>query len=340
MHSDPYQTYIETLNSGEPYPPFGEIRDLVMQQNGRRKAAFVPFYKYAAVAALFAALGLFVGNHLLSNEPLQNTRITHGSTVTHESNVTHASHATDRPITPYVAVNARKSIAVGQETEKSASEKQNTSITPQHVIVDNASQPTTSQTIITPTAAPSVPATLAHISDQNGIAANHWSGFASGGSTVSSNNASISSIFAAAGVRYLLGGSSSLVVEFRRSSFVVNHSAQSGGFRDTTFSLGGVPYPNTIGSPSLPATTSTSQVNSLDVGYRFDLNPNDMLSPCVEVLAGASTPGFLSSESAGVEYRFANALSLDLSARAEQLFSPQSTPLTALGFEAGIAFEW
>jgi hypothetical protein len=351
MRSDSYQTFIKTLNTSEPYPPFQEIRDLVMQQNGRRKAAFAPFYKYAAVAVLFAALGLFAGSHFLVNDRLPNTRMTH------PSQVTHASHVTDGLTLTNGALN-NKTIASQKGMAQHLSRKQfpttpalatvnqvnipATNATSQHSTMGAATPPSNAnavQAIVTSTVAPSVWTTLAQISDQK-ERANNWSGFISGGSIVSSNSFSANSIFGAAGVRYLVSGSSSLAVELRRSSFVVNHAAQSGGFHDTTFSLGGRSYTNTIGDPSQPATTSTSPINSLDLGYRFDLNPNNVLSPCAEILAGASTSGFLSSEAAGIEYRFANSLSLDVSARAEQLFSSQSNPLTALGFEAGIGFEW
>ncbi len=194
------------------------------------------------------------------------------------------------------------------------------------------------QTITTPTAAPST--TLAQLPDQNGVASRPWSAYFSGGSILPGNSFSTSAIFGAVGLRYRIFGSSSFVVELRRSAFAVNHSAQSGGLRDTTLTVGGTSYPATIGTSSQSATTSMSQVNSLNVGYRFDLSPNDVFSPCAEILTGASTSGFLSSEAAGVEYRFANALWLEVSARAEQLFAPTSGPLTALGFEAGIGFQW
>ncbi len=354
MHSDSYQTFIKTLNAGEAYPPFQEIRDLVMQQPSRRKAGLVPFYKYAAVAALFAALGLLIGNHFLLKDSLPNTQIRHSSQMAHASHVT---PMTDGPTSTNSALN-NKNIASRTGAGENVGGKQflatpalvpiaqqnipaeNT--TPQHSTVDASTPPSNAkamEAVGAPASAPSVPVTLTQISDQK-ERANNWSGFVSGGSIVSSNSFSTNSIFGAAGVRYLVSGSSSLVVELRHSSFVANHAAQSGGFHDTTFSLGGRSYTNTIGDPSQSATSSTSPINSLDLGYRFDLNPNDVFSPTAEILAGASTSGFLSSEAAGIEYRFANALSLDVSARAEQLFSSQSNPLTAFGFEAGIGFEW
>jgi len=150
----------------------------------------------------------------------------------------------------------------------------------------------------------------------------------------------MSSIFGAAGVRYHLSGSHSLIAELRRSSFLVNHPGQTGGFTDSMVTVGGQTTHLTIGGPTQAAATAATSVNSLDLGYRYDLNPDDVFSPCAEVLAGASTSGFLTSEAAGIEYRFATSLSFDLSARAEQLFSPASVPLRALGFEAGIGFEW
>jgi hypothetical protein len=338
MRSDAYQIFVKTLNASEAYPPFQEIHDLVMQQTGRRKAAFAPFYRYAAVAALFAALGLFIGNHFLTNKPLPNARIINGS---------HVTYATDGPTSMNIVILSPKNPAMQGEALKTdiannTSEKQNASATPQHTTVDAATPPSNAnavQAIVTPTVEPSVPATLAQISNQKEMA-NDWSGFVSGGSIVPSSSFSTSSFFGAAGVRYQILGSSSLVVELRHSSFIVNHAAQSGAPRDTTFMIDGHAYSNTIGGSLQAASTATSLINSLDVGYRFDLNPNDVLSPCAEILAGASTSGFLSSEAAGLEYRFANLLSLDVSARAEQLFSPQSVPLTALGFEAGVGFEW
>jgi hypothetical protein len=346
MRSDPYQTYIETLNSGEPYPPFQEIRDLVMQQNGRRKAVIAPFYKYATVVVLFAALGLFIGNHFLANESLPNTQMTHPLQMTHPSQVTYPSHLPDGPVSTNVATHSPKNATIQSEDlqtgiTNNTTEKQNASTTPQHSTVDIAAAPSDTkavQTITTPTVASST--TLAQLSEQNGVALHHWSAYFSGGSILPGNSYSASAIFGAVGVRYRIFGSSSFVIELRRSSFIVNHAAQSGGLRDTTLTVGGASYPATIGSPSQLATSATSQVNSLDVGYRFDLSPNEVLSPCAEVLAGASNVGFLSSEAAGIEYRFANGFSLDASARAEQLFSPPSIPLTVLGFEAGIAFQW
>ncbi len=355
MRSDSYETYIKTLNASEPFPPFGEIRELVMQQEGRRKAAFVPFYKYAAVAVLFAALGVFVGNHFFVNEPLPKAHIIYGSDVTHTSD---ASHVTQGITSTEVTANEDvRNIATQMGTVENAGKKQFPTTpalatatqqnipsenTPHSTVEENAPQSSVNatQAITIPMAAPSVSTSLTQLSDQNGMPANHWEAFVAGGAFVPGNSFTTSSIFGAAGVRYQIFSSSSLVVELRRSAFVVNHAARPGGLQDTTFSLNGVPYTNTIGTALQPATTSTSMVNSLDVGYRFDWNPNAMLTPCAEILAGASTTGFLSSEAVGIEYRLANALSLDISARSEQLFSPASTPLTALGLEAGIGFEW
>lgn len=215
-----------------------------------------------------------------------------------------------------------------------------TNATPAHATETQDAPPANTHVIITTAIPSSVGVTMGELSNQNATDANHWTAFLSGGSFVPNNNFSMSSIVGAAGVRYQIFGSSSIVVELRRSSFLVNHAAQSGGFRDTTLIAGGTQYPATIGTPAQPAATSTSQVNSLDLGYRFDMNPNGVLSPCAEIVAGASTSGFLSSEAVGVEYGLTNALSLDVSARAEELFSPASVPLTAFGFEAGIAFEW
>jgi hypothetical protein len=342
MHSDSYQTFIKTLNASEPFPPFQEIRTLVMQQNGRRKPAFIPFYRYASVAALFAVLGLLIGNHFLSNESVRETQ------AGDRSQMTHVSHGTDESTSMEVTTNeATRNIVRLIESPASPTL---VNVHPENIPSANTTHtplteapyppPSNTQAITTPTATSSVSTTLAELSNPNGTTANHWTAFLSGGSFVPSTNFTMSYLFGAAGARYLLSGSSSLVVELRRSSFVVNHAAQSGNSRDTMVSVGGVPTQLTLGNLSLSATTSSSPVNSLDVGYRFDWNPNDVFSPIAEILVGASTSGFLSSEAAGVEYRFANSLSFDVSARAEQLFSPVSVPLSALGFEAGIGFEW
>ena len=350
MRSDSYRTYIETLNASEAYPPFQEIRALVMQQNGRRKAAFIPFYKYAAVAALFAMLGMFVGNHFFTKESLPYTQTTHPS---HES---YASHVTDGLTMTKVTTNkAAGNIVRLNESPKNTFENESqakptlANVDQTNVPSVNAALPhsteapnppsSNTQAITTPTAT-SAPTTLAQLSNQHETIVNHWTAFLSGGSFVPSNNFTASSIFGAAGVRYQILGSSSIVVELRRSAFLVNHAGQTGVPTDTMVTVGGQATQLTLGGASLPATTSTSQINSLDVGYRFDLNPNDGLSPCAEILAGASISGFLSSEAAGIEYRFANSLLFDVSARAEQLFSPASVPLSALGFEAGIGFVW
>ncbi len=340
MRSDSYQTYIRSLNATPSYYPFGEMRALVMNHDTRRRSAFAVFFHYAAGVVLLAGIGLFMGSHFLVNESLPNTQALHGSYATDASQATDPSH-----LTVNVATNAAKNTAMQGEALETgvtdnSSETQNTIPAPQNISGKKSSTQSNIQSIATPVAAPSDPTILTQVSGQNEMTANRWSAFVAGGALLPGNSYSTSSIFGAAGVRYHIFGSSSFVVELRRSSFTVNHAAQSVMPRDTTVTVGGLPTQLTLGSPSQTASASTSLVNSLDVGYRFDLNPNDVLSPCAEIVAGASTVGFLSSEAAGIEYRFANGLTLDMSARAEQLFSPATSPLGSIGLEATLGFQW
>ncbi len=341
MHSDSYRTYIKSLNATPSYYPFGEMRTLVMNHNGRRRSVFAPFFRYAAGLGLLA---LLVGGIFFVNTPSNTSRIAHSIAMTSRTAMPSATNGSI--IVPKRIVsrnNAVRLVIVENSsyvpTESISKASTTTQSTTQNITEDHQPSQSNVPTSKVPAAAP-VSAAIRQISDQNGSIANHWTAFVSGGALLPSNTFSTSSIFGAAGVRYPILGSSALVAELRRTSFVVNRAGQNGGFRDTTFIVGGHSTTNTIGTSSQSSTTSNSFVNSLDLGYRYVLEPNNMLSPSAEILAGASTFGFLSSEAAGVEYRFTNSLSLDLSARAEQMFSPKSAPLTALGFEAGIAFQW
>ncbi len=171
----------------------------------------------------------------------------------------------------------------------------------------------------------------------------NWSAFVAGGTALSAtavNGSLMNSLFGAAGVRYHLSKNSSLVFALRQTSFREPHNGQNNTLRDTTLTAGGQTYRATIGNISPTTPQETSQVFSLDLGYRFELFPDAALSPCAEVLAGASTSGFLISEAAGIQYRFWNPLTFGLSARAVQLLSPSSAPLNVIGLETEIGFEW
>jgi hypothetical protein len=90
----------------------------------------------------------------------------------------------------------------------------------------------------------------------------------------------------------------------------------------------------------MPQVNSSTSVASLDVGYRYELMPESMLSPFAEVLGGGSISGILSSEVIGIRYEFEAPFIFDLAARGDQMFSSGVAPQKAFGFEAGVGFGW
>jgi hypothetical protein len=142
------------------------------------------------------------------------------------------------------------------------------------------------------------------------------------------------------GIRYRLNDASSVALEVRRNSFLVKHNVASTAFRDTTLSLDGHSYLNTIGNVSTTVTETSNIVASLDAAYRFELWPLDRLSPFAEAFIGGSTLGAISSESVGIRYQLNAHLLFDFSVRADQLFSPKTSPERAFGLEATVGFAW
>ena len=351
MHTDPYSKFSKKVNAAAPYLPFGEMRNLVMNHDGRRRSAFAAFFRYAAGFALLLLIGAIFFLKNLPSEGRGTLSVNMSSRAGQSSlmniskdNIESAavpkeiirnvsakkySNSNTLPNNKVLNVNPVKTDSSATTLQSSTVEKPTEQSNPQASNVES-----------TVNAVPSVTASLIQASDQNLRSSGNWSAFIAGGSMLSSNNFSIGSMLGAVGLQYRVSGSSSLVVELRHSGFTQNKAGLIGSPYDTTVTAGGQIYKITIGTPSTLATTSTVLVNSLDLGYRYVLNPNNSLSPSAELLAGASTSGFVSLEAIGLEYRFATSLTLDMSARAEQLFSPSTSPLGLLGLEATLGFQW
>jgi hypothetical protein len=166
----------------------------------------------------------------------------------------------------------------------------------------------------------------------------HWVAYVLGNSQLPSAGAPLQLLGGSAGVRYKIGGASSLIMELRDNSFVIGKISTGTSFHDTTIFFYGWAYRSVLGSTQY--VNWSASIASLDFGYRFELMPESPLSPFAEALIGGSIYGALSSEVVGIRYDIASPFLFDVAARGDQLFSPGSAPLKSFGLEAGIGFAW
>ncbi|HET6401169.1 MAG TPA: hypothetical protein VFH95_07190 [Candidatus Kapabacteria bacterium] len=344
MRSNPYPTYIDALDRTEPYPPFGEIRELVLKNENARKAIVPSFYRYAAGVVLLAVLAAGFGGYLLGNNSSPMAR---ANTSSRAARVL----STSIPLKPIFFTPAISRSSLTFPRKSAGNEVRINDANSEAPSVQSKTHPTIA--LVNPItevsnkeASYKTPSSLTAIRLNSTIpdptSTENWSVFVAGGtapSGMAANGSLWNSLLDAAGVRYNVSKNSSLVFALRQTSFREPHSGQNNTLRDTMLTAGGQMYRATIGGTSPTTTQETAQVFSLDLGYRFELFPDAELSPCAEVLAGASASGFLTSEAAGIQYRFWNPFTLDLSARAVQLYS-RSSPMNTMELESAIGFAW
>ena len=345
---------MDVLRESEVYPSFDEIGDLVL---GHRTSRAVPFWmsaKSAVLEGVVVATVLVAGLSLTGRGPIADSHIAEanasllqrqvGNTppATYPSSARNVAHrAVMIPI--FSGTQGTKATAGIIAMDNTAPIKE--SAAPADTLVSTLAAASTTE-ISNASSVSQLRAVFESpfVAMQEFASPGRWVVYSSGGYILSGSSAPVGglmqSLAGSIGIRYQFSDASSLALEARRNVFHVRQSTQSTGLRDTTISLDGRTYTNTLGSASNSNSELTNLIGSINLGYRFELWPESNLSPFGQVFLGASTSGGLMSEIVGLRYSLNNQLLFDLSARTDQLVSSTSSPQRALGLEASVGFAW
>jgi hypothetical protein len=349
MLSNNYQKHIELLRSREEQPPFEEIRKLVLYEKPRKILA-LPFWLFASASIpLLVLLSL-----LLYPELFGLQRIAVNNTAAHltrpfqetESIPKNQSSLAIHSV-PHIKVHrfpiiSKPSLNIEQGSSIARSDNQNI---PKHNIaaIDKATEtPSPIKEKIKTDELPAAPvrnadSDIANYSDNN----HHFNLFISGGCTAAKSSIAFTDIlYGAIGARYSLNAASSLIFELRKNVFIRKYTTQKMSFRDTLLTVGNQTYQNTIGQFISVPSESAANIFSLDAGYRYAFMESAKLTPFAQVLLGANTHGGITSEAAGIQYTLNSLISTEFLLRADQLFTANSSPQTAININASVSFAW
>ena len=341
---------LSAIRSGEVYPSFEEIRELVTAYQPANRAlsgAMKPMVEGFMLALLIA--GLFWQGRNTPLAPLSHIIASQSSDGFNQQPltelVTELSSSASSSVSRGGASRARSRIVIAHPIASSnnpstlPSQGRPSSIPNEQrapIIASQSIQATITHEVVSNSKAPIAPLpTMANESE------NQWAGFAAGGLAVSSAAIPISqSLSGSLGIRYNVSKNSSLVMELRRSSFAVSHTQRSTVFHDSAISLDGNTYLNSFGSTSNVMSTDANIVGSLEAGFRFELLASSDWSPFGELLLGGSTSGVVTSGLLGLRYTTRMPFSFDMGARADQLIAPKASPVRALELEFGFSYRW
>ncbi|MDP4219817.1 MAG: hypothetical protein Q8916_11095 [Bacteroidota bacterium] len=340
-----YQKVMEPLRNREAYPPFENIRNLVLAE--KRSSKVVPVWLYVSASApLLVALSILLFPEMYGLQRIgENTGTTSQQSIPLQPEHVLASTA------PVVA--SGTSLKTHQRTTNSILVAAQPEPTVAHAIdrKDDAvkdtpkmdAQPSEENTkVADPNSAPT-PGLNPPINEmaENPTDAHRYSLFISGGMPVSHSSASFGDVLiGAAGFRYKLSSVSSLVVELHRNVFLKNYTTNRFTSRDTSLEVGSQTYHNTIGRVTSVSGESVDPVFALGAGYRYAFAQLGSFTPFAEVVVGGSTVGALASEVAGIGYSASAPINIDLSMRTDQLFSRSSSPLASFSMNIGLNYAW
>lgn len=148
------------------------------------------------------------------------------------------------------------------------------------------------------------------------------------------------SITVTTSIRYAISGQSSLVIEVGNLPWVNLVRSSELGLRDTSISIDGSTYKNTIGSNNATERYATHTAAVVLAGYRRELPISFGLQPAFEVLAGPSTTGFAVEGRVGIQMQLSMSIFGDLSLQARDVLAHASAPQLSGGLEARLGVKW
>jgi hypothetical protein len=350
MPSDNYQKYIETLRNREAEPPFEEIRELVLRQKRSRKFLPIPFWLFASASApLLVALSILLFPEMFGLQRVAGNRrsIADGqsSATSHQSSLlmtkNHQRTSGERQIKRYERIVLAATTTVEQQQTKDAGAMTNDSKSIAEKTQQNEVIPLVKTIEPKNTELPASPVHSVSESSDNSISNNRLYAFISAGlPAVNSSVPYAGLLFGSAGLRWQVTPASSLIFELRKNTFIQKYTANKLSFHDTTLTVGGQTFHNTIGSLYPVPVEAANDVFSLGAGYRLAFIESGIFIPFAEVIFSASTQGGLTSEMAGIGYSFNSPFSVELALRSDQLYSRSSSPQGVFNLNASVSFAW